>query len=221
MPKLTDIKMNPPPNGSLANNNADINYPADFMAPIVSLDDVPVLKVWGARFFTNQLRTLWGIGAPAGIPNRFAFVALMDGVIGEIISSRDALRKSLKNEIRSRGLHAYRHDIFEPLRQANGDDSWLGRVERLRNMGLHGTYIPENIRLGLPSGHVDMRLVSYEHGIIADISLPDDLSLVCERMEDLIRTSRAAIQTAVQQNEQEDARPQMSFGDWWANVGVP
>ena len=81
--------------------------------------------------------------------------------------------------------------------EATRNESWLHKVLDLRNKGLHGRYLPENIRIyvGAAQG-VDMRLVGHESGIVADIPLPDDFGLICDMMESLIRDSRNALTTA-------------------------
>lgn len=183
-----------------------VDFPDDFMPPQVSLDDVPLVKVWGARFFVEQLRELWRIRVPAGLPERLAFVSLIDAIIGEIISARDALERSLGDAVRASNLQSWEQEIRQHIISAQENDNWLARILALRNEGLHGNYLPEQIRIG-GRYPVDMRLQRYTNGIVSDTDLPEDLSLVCDRMEELISLSRQAVATAIQErNSRNDAQ---------------
>jgi hypothetical protein len=191
-----------------------VNYPQDFLLAGVSLDDIPALKVWGARFFLNQFRTLWALGVPASFPNRYVFVALVDAMVGEIISARDALRKELAKKMRSNGLKPWKREIFEAMNQAMGEGGWLAKVLDLRNRALHGSYLPENIRIGgTPS--LDMRLVGYEHGIVADVPMPEDFSRVCDKMDELIQVSRNSVKAA---SDEKAKNSETSPADWFSMV---
>jgi 23S rRNA C2498 (ribose-2'-O)-methylase RlmM len=162
------------------------------------LDDVPLVKLWSARFFVKQLVVLWSIDVPVRFPNRFVLVSLLDAIIGEVYSAADALRKKLADEIRSKELKPWKRAIFVPLDAAMSSDNWLYRVRKLRNQGLHGSYLPENIRIG-GSPPLDLRLVGYENGIVSNISLPEDFELVCQKLEELIQTSSKLIVTSLQE----------------------
>jgi hypothetical protein len=183
-----------------AQNNTAVSFPSDFLLAIVSIDRVPEVKLWSARFFVNQLTVLWRIRVPIEFPNRLVLVSLIDAILGELISARDALHKELKDAIRAKGLAPWKREIFEPLAQATDDDNWLDRICRLRNYGLHGSYLPENIRIG-GSPSPDLRLVGYETGIVRDADLPEDLRLVCEKMEDLIRLCKERVESAVEDKD--------------------
>jgi hypothetical protein len=124
----------------------DVSFPQDFLPSNVSFDNIPEVKLWSARFFVNQLSVLWSIGVPVGFPNRFVLVSLLDAIIGEVYSAKDALRKKLADEIRSKKLKPWKRRIFVPLEIAQSDDNWLARVVKLRNQGLHGSHLPENIQ---------------------------------------------------------------------------
>jgi hypothetical protein len=139
----------------------------------------------GARFFVNQLATLWKMKAPAEFPNRFVLVSLLDAIMGEIISGSEALGKKLAVEIRSKQIKPWKRRIFVPLDSARSDDDWLARILRLRNEGLHGSYLPEEIRMGGAVDSLDLRLVKYKNGIIANTSLPEDLKLVATNWKQL------------------------------------
>jgi len=165
------------------------------------------------------LKMLWSVGVPAALPNRFAFVALVDAIIGEIISARDAHRKSLQEEIRDNDLKPWKSEIFGALHRAGEGDNWLARVEKLRNRGLHGSYLPENIRIG-GSPSLDMRLVGYEAGIIADVPLPEDFALVCDKMEELAAASRTSVGQALLEKEREATLPTRTFGEWFVEMDI-
>jgi hypothetical protein len=199
-------------------NNIRIDFPQDFLLPIVTLDDVPAVKLWSARFFVKQLTTLWSIEAPARFPNRLVLVSLVDAIIGEVISARDALRKNLADEISSRKLKPWKRGIFGPLTAAMSDDSWLDRILKLRNKGLHGSYLPENIRIG-GSPPLDLRLVGYENGIVANVSLPKDLERVCQRLDELIRASKLLLETSLKER-QSVGEPSANIAEWFAGIGA-
>jgi hypothetical protein len=136
--------------------------------------------------------------------------------MGEVCSAKDALRKKLTDEIRSKKLKPWKHRIFDPLDAATSDDNWLARLIKLRNNGLHGSYLPENIRIG-GSPPLDLRLVGYENGIVRNTSMPEDFKLVCQRLEELIQTSRQLIETSLQ--ERMSARdPAENIQDWFENI---
>jgi len=184
---------------SAGSNSKDISFPTDFLLPSTSsLDNVPLVKLWSARFFVKQLAVLWSIGVPVQFPNRLVLVSLLDAIIGEVYSAGDALCKRLANEIRSKELKPWKYTIFAPLKSAMSNDNWLYRVRNLRNQGLHGSYLPENIRIG-GSPPLDLRLVRYENGIVANTSLPEDFQLVCQKLEELIQTSNKLIETSLQE----------------------
>ena len=197
-------------------NNVDVIFPQDFLLPSTSLDDVPAVKLWSAKFFVNQLCVLWSIGVPVQFPNRLVLVSLLDAIMGEVCSAKDALRKKLTDEIRSKKLKPWKRRIFDPLDAATSDDNWLARVIKLRNNGLHGSYLPENIRIG-GSPPLDLRLVGYENGIVRNTSMPEDFKLVCQKLEELIQTSRQLIETSLQ--ERMSARdPAENIQDWFENI---
>jgi hypothetical protein len=179
-------------------SSIDVSFPGDFLLPSISIDDVLGVKVWSARFFVKQLSVLWGINVPVQYPNRLVLVSLLDAIIGEVYSAADALRKTLTDEMRSKKLKPWKHTIFTPFNAANSDDNWLARVRRLRNQGLHGGYLPENIRIG-GSPPLDLRLVGYENGITRNTSLPDDLECVCQKLEELIQVSKKLIEASFQE----------------------
>jgi hypothetical protein len=201
-------------------NNAfetiDVSFPQDFLLPSVSLDDIPAVKLWSARFFVKQLFVLWSIGVPVQFPNRLALVSLLDAIIGEVCSAKDALCKKLAEEIRSKELKPWERRIFDPLYIAMSDDNWFDRVKKLRNQGLHGSYLPENIRIG-GSPSLDLRLVGYESGIVENTSLPKDFDLICQKLQDLIQTSMHLIETSLQE-KMSAGDSTRSIIDWFART---
>ena len=178
--------------------NVSISFPEEFLMPTVSIDEVPLVKLWSARFFLKQLLTVWKIEVPVQFPNRLVLVSLLDAIIGEVYSSADALEKKLKRKIRSKKLKRSEHKLLTSLDRAKHNDNWLGRVIKLRNEGLHGSYLAEEIRIG-GSPPLDLRLVRYKNGIVADVSLPEDLELVCGKLEELIKESTQLVEKACQE----------------------
>lgn len=152
----------------------------------------------GARFFLKQLSTIWQIEVPVQFPNRLVLVSLLDAIIGEVYSSADALEKKLKRVIRSKKLKRSESKLLTLLHNAKNNDNWLGRIIKLRNDGLHGSYLPEEIRIG-GSPPLDLRLVRYKNGIVADVSLPEDLGLVCDKLEELIKDNTELVEKAFQE----------------------
>lgn len=194
----------------------DVSFPQDFLLPSISLDDVPAVKLWSARFFVKQLFVLWSINVPVQFPNRLVLVSLLDAIMGEVYSAKDALCKKLAEEIRSRELKLWERRIFEPLNIAMSDDNWLDRIKKLRNQGLHGSYLPENIRIG-GSPPLDLRLVGYESGIVENTSLPKDFELICQKLQDLIQTSMQLIETSLQERMSAGDSPR-EIVDWFAGL---
>ncbi len=171
-----------------------IAYPTGFLSNLSlppSFDDVPRVKLFGAEFFVQQLRTLWNIAIPSQFPERYVFASTIDAIIGEIYSSKDALRQKLAIEIKNNGLKHYKRDIYLLVQTAEHNNNWLSRIIRLRNSGLHGNLLPEALFISLPappSGALtDMRLVGYEHGIVKDAFLPDVSPRSMQQNENLNR----------------------------------
>jgi hypothetical protein len=203
-------------NKSATPDSVGVIFPQDFLLPGTPLDDVPAVKLWSAKFFVKQLCVLWSIGVPVQFPNRLVLVSLLDAIIGEVCSAKDALRKKLADEIRSKKLKPWKHRILDPLDAATSDDNWLARVKSLRNKGLHGSYLPENIRIG-GSPPLDLRLVGYENGIVGNTSIPEDFGLVCQRLEELIQTSKQLIETSLQER-MSAGDPTKNIQGWFENI---
>jgi len=201
----------------MSSPSVPISFPHDFLLANVSIDDVPRVKLWSARFFVKQLSALWSIEVPVQFPNRLALVSLIDAIIGEVISARDALRKKLADDIQSNKLKPWKPEILAPLRKAMSDDNWLDRVLKLRNSGLHGTYLPENIRIG-GSPPLDMRLVGYEKGIVADVSMPQDFDLVCRKLEELIQESYQLVEKSLEERNATKGQSG-TLADWFTLLG--
>lgn len=182
-----------------------VSYPTRFLLPEVSMDDLPRLKLWGARFFVNQLATIWNLGIPTHYPTQYVFNSLLDAIFGQLISSRDALRKKIGNDLRTNQIRNMRRVVLLPVDEADAKNSWLERIRRLRNNGLHGAYINRSITLyiGEPDVTVptSIRLREFPNGIMADIDLPEDLRLACDKMEELISKVESAIRVAIANRE--------------------
>lgn len=159
---------------------------------------------------------MWDITIPGGFPERFVFVSLVDAIVGEIYSARDALRHFLSDEIRKKGLEHWTSEIFSPLETAMSDDNWMARIDRLRNNGLHGNYLPENLRINLPAplggALTDLRLVGFEKGIVQDTALPDDLRATCDRMRSLIVISEQLVVDSVTEKASRNEDQMVSDG---------
>jgi hypothetical protein len=144
-------------------------------------------------------------------------VSLLDAIVGEVISGSEALRKKLAIEVRAKQLKPWKRRILSPLNVARSDDNWLARILTLRNEGLHGSYLPEEIRItiGGVSPPLDLRLVRYKNGIVADTSLPQDLKLVCDRLEGLIAECSKLIEQSLQE-KQNTPSPSDNLPYWFA-----
>ncbi len=122
------------------------------------------------------------------------------------------------DDIRSKKLRPWKHEILGPLAKAMDNDNWLARIIKLRNRGLHGSYLPENIRVG-GSPPLDMRLVGYENGIVADVSMPKDFELVCRKLEELIQQSYRLAEKSFQESSTAKDRSE-NVADWFTVVGA-
>ncbi len=198
-----------------ASSGFKLVFPRDFLPHPVDLGDPARLKVWGARLFVNQLRELYKLGPPTGQPNRSVAEALIDGILGELIAARDALRRELKGQISTSGLKAWRSEVLSGLQFAGSKGQWLSKIDMLRNSALHGNYLPKAISIG-PEG-TEFRLQMYPNGIIADRPLYQDLEAICDEMDKLITASRQALGRA-RDEKVKSPHPQSTISDWFSGL---